>query len=43
MLGRRVDALVTECLLCFADIPLGELRANEAPEVMGLDSLNLFR
>ena len=43
MLGRRVDALVAQCLLRFPNIPFGELRAHKPPDVMRLDSLNVFR
>ncbi len=43
LLRRGVDALMAQCFLCFANIALSELRADEAPEVVGLDSLNLFR
>ena len=37
MLRRRVDAFMTERLLCLPDVPRGELRADEAPEVVRLD------
>ena len=37
MLRRGVDALMTECLLRLTNIPLGELRAHEPPDVMRLD------
>ncbi len=43
MLGRRVNPRMPQCLLRFPNIPFGELRAHEAPDVMGLDILNLFR
>ena len=43
MLGRRINALMSQRLLRLADIALGELRAHEAADVMQLDSLNLFR
>ncbi len=43
VLGRRIDPLMPQRLLCFATIALGELRADKAPEVMGLDFFSLFR
>ncbi len=43
MLGGGVNALVTERPLRFANIALGELRTDEAQEVMRLDMFNLFR
>ncbi len=43
MLGHGIDPLVAECLLCLANVTFGELRAHEAPDVVRLDSLNLFR
>ncbi len=43
MLCRRVNPLMVERLLCLTNITLSELRTNKPPEVMGLDSLNLFR
>ncbi len=36
MLCRRVDALVPQRLLRFANVPLGELRVHEAPEIVRL-------
>ncbi len=37
MLGRRINSLMPQRLLCLANITLGELGADETPEVMRLD------
>ena len=40
MLGGGIDALVTQRLLGFPDVLLGELGADEAPEIMRFDMLD---
>ena len=37
MPGRRLNALVTQGLLCLANIGLRQLGAQEAAQVVGLD------
>ncbi len=37
MLCGGVNPLMPERLLCLANVPLGELRAHEAPDVMRLN------
>ncbi len=37
MLRGRINTLMSERFLCLANIPLGELGADEAPEVVRLD------
>ncbi len=36
MLRRGIDPFMPQCLLCFANIAIGELRPDKAPEIMGL-------